>query len=284
MKELKGIDVSTHQGDIDWKRVRASGIDFAMIKATQGRGEGVETRGYRKFRDSRFVSNITEADNNGIACGVYHYFTAKNPVEAREEAAYFLATIAPHKDKIKLWAAVDVESPMWLADVDKPMLTDSVREFMAQVRNAGYKPMLYTNPDFLTYRYTPGAFDDVDIWLAQWMLPTGTSMNVPNKCIWQYGSVGNANDVKKGWATLAEGRIPGINAACDVNKGYFELPSVSAEKPMYVAGNLYCIKAGDRYTSGLAVPPRLHGQYYPIIQVKAGRIRLGNGLNSWIEV
>lgn len=284
MTELKGIDVSTHQGDIDWKRVRASGVDFAMIKATQGRGEGVETRGYRKFRDPRFVSNITEADKNGIACGVYHYFTAKNPIEAREEAAYFLATIAPHKDKIKLWAAVDVESEPWLSDVDKPMLTDAVREFMVQIRNAGYKPMLYTNPDFLCYRYLPGAFNDAEIWLAHHMLPTGTPMKVPNMQMWQYGSVGTAEDVKKGNATIASGRIPGINAGCDVNEGYFELPSVSVEKPVYVVGNLYRIKAGDRYTSGLAVPSRLVGECYPIVQVKPGRILLGNGLNSWVEV
>lgn len=266
MKELKGIDVSTHQGDIDWKRVRASDIDFAMIKATQGRGEGVETRGYRKFRDSRFVSNITEADNNSIACGVYHYFTAKNPVEAREEAAYFLATIAPHKDRIKLWAAVDVESKPWLSDVDKPMLTDAVREFMAQIKNAGYKPMLYTNLDFLYYRYEPGAFADADIWLACWRPNKPTT--IPNVRIWQYG----IDDVD------------GIRFEVDANKGYFELPSVSVEKPVYVTGNLYRIKAGDRYTSGLAVPPRLVGECYPIVQVKPGRIRLGNGLNSWVEV
>ena len=256
MKELNGIDVSTIQGDIDWKKVRASGIDFAMIKATQGRGEGVETRGYRKFRDPRFVANITEAGNNGIACGVYHYFTAKNPVEAREEAAYFLATIAPHKDKIKLWAAVDVESKPWLSDVDKPMLTDAVREFMVQVKNAGYRPMLYTNLDFLYYRYEPGAFADSDIWLACWRPNKPTT--IPN--------------------------VDGIRFEVDANKGYFELPSVSVEKPVYVVGNLYRIKAGDRYTSGLAVPPRLVGECYPIVQVKPGRIRLGNGLNSWVEV
>lgn len=266
MTELKGIDVSTHQGDIDWKKVRASGVDFAMIKATQGRGEGADTKGYRKFRDSRFVANITGAAANGIACGVYHYFTAKNPIEAREEAAYFLATIAPHKDKIKLWAAVDVESSMWLADIDKPALTNAVREFMDKVAEAGYKPMLYTNLDFLYYRYEPGAFADADIWLACWRPNKPTT--IPNVRIWQYG----IDDVD------------GIRFEVDANKGYFELPPVSVEKPVYVVGNLYRIKAGDRYTSGLAVPPRLHGEYYPIVQVKPGRILLGNKLNSWIQV
>lgn len=266
MTELKGIDVSTLQGDIDWKRVRASGVDFAMIKATQGRGEGVETKKLRKFRDSRFVENITEAAAAGIACGVYHYFTAKNIFEAREEAAYFLATIKPHKDKIELWAAVDVESYMWLREVDKPTLTKAVREFIDKVSEAGYKPMLYTNLDFLTYRYEHGAFADTEKWLAYWkpqMIKT-----VPNVRIWQYGI----------------DEVDGIRGDVDADKGYFELPSESAQTPVYVVGNIYRIKAGDCYTSGLAVPERLVGEVYPIVDVKAGRIRLGGGLNSWIKV
>ena len=265
MKELKGIDVSTLQGDIDWKRVRAAGIDFAMIKATQGRGEGVETKKLRKFRDTKFVDNITGAAAAGIACGVYHYFTAKNPVEAREEAAYFLATIAPHRDKIKLWAAIDVESAMWLKNVDKPTLTAAVREFMDKVSDAGYKPMLYTNLDFLTYRYEHGAFADTEKWFAYWkpqMIKT-----VPNVRIWQYGIDG----------------VDGIKGDVDADKGYFELPSESAQVPVYVVGNLYRIKTGDRYTSGLAVPARLVGETYRIAQVKPGRILLDE-LNSWIKV
>ena len=265
MKELKGIDVSTLQGDIDWKRVRAAGIDFAMIKATQGRGEGVETRKYRKFRDTKFVDNITGAAAAGIACGVYHYFTAKNIFEAREEAAYFLATIKPHRDKIELWAAVDVESAMWLKNVDKPTLTKAVREFIDKVSEAGYKPMLYTNLDFLTYRYEHGAFADTEKWFAYWkpqMIKT-----VPNVRIWQYG----IDDVD------------GIRFEVDANKGYFEIPAVSAQVPVYVVGNLYRIKTGDRYTSGLAVPSRLVGEAYRIAQVKPGRIRL-DVLNSWIKV
>ena len=283
MKELKGIDVSTLQGDIDWKRVRAAGIDFAMIKATQGRGEGAATRHLTLFGDPRFKRNIDGAYNAGISCGVWHYFTARTISEAHREAEYFIKAIEPYRSKIALWAAVDVESEEHLPDVSRTQLTAAVRAFIQRVQEAGFKPMLYTNPDFLAYRFTPDAFDDVDIWLAHWMLPTGTPMNVPNKCIWQYGSVGNANDVKKGLATLAEGRIPGINAACDVDTGYFEIPTVSAQVPVYVVGNLYRIKEGDRYTSGLAVPPRLVGEAYRIAQVKPGRILLDE-LNSWIKV
>ena len=281
MKELKGIDVSTLQGDIDWKEVRAAGIDFAMIKATQGRGEGAATRHLTLFGDPRFKRNIDGAYNAGISCGVWHYFTARTISEAHREAEYFIKAIEPYRSKIALWAAVDVESEEHLPDVSRTQLTAAVREFMDAVRDAEYKPMLYTNLDFLTYRYEPGAFADTEKWLAHWgvRLPN----TVPHVRIWQYGSVGNADDVKKGLATMAEGRIPGINAACDVNKGYFEISAVSAQVPVYVVGNLYRIKTGDRYTSGLAVPSRLVGEAYRIAQVKPGRILLDE-LNSWIKV
>ena len=62
---MKGIDVSTLQGHIDWQRVVDDGIDFAMIKATQGRGEGATTRHLRRFRDSRFAENIVGASAAG---------------------------------------------------------------------------------------------------------------------------------------------------------------------------------------------------------------------------
>ena len=78
-----GIDVSTLQGIIDWASVKA---DFAMIKASQGRGEGANTRHLRKFTDSKFAANITAAK---MPCGVYHYMTAQNEAEAHEEADYF---------------------------------------------------------------------------------------------------------------------------------------------------------------------------------------------------
>ena len=77
---LKGIDVSTLQGVIDWSRISA---DFAMIKATQGRGEGTATRLLSRFTDSKFKTNIV---NCRCPCGVYHYFTAQDKQTATSEA------------------------------------------------------------------------------------------------------------------------------------------------------------------------------------------------------
>ena len=61
-----GIDVYTGQGVIDWRKVADSGISFAMIKASQGRGETRATKNLRSFTDSRFAYNIAEASKAGL--------------------------------------------------------------------------------------------------------------------------------------------------------------------------------------------------------------------------
>ena len=101
---MKGINVSTLQGAIDWSNVST---DFAMIKATQGRGEGAATRLLSRFTDSKFKRNI---ENCPVPCGVYHYFTGTTLKKTYEEADYFISVLAPYKSRVKLWAALDVES------------------------------------------------------------------------------------------------------------------------------------------------------------------------------
>lgn len=281
---LKGIDVYKGNGTINWNKVKRSGVDFAMIKATQGRGETELTKNAYLFPDPKFTENILGAAAAGIPCGVWHWLTAKTVHEARKEADFFLQTIRPYRSNIKLWAAVDVESDKHLPTA-RTMLTDIVRAFMERVWADGYRPMLYTNPNYLTYRYTPHAFDDADIWLAHYSVTK--PMDVPNLRIWQYSSVGNERDVAMGWARSAEGRIPGINAACDVNTGYFDLDEITGkkepEKPGYKVGDTYTIKAGDVYTNGRAVPERLVGEEYTISQVRDGRILLRE-IASWVKV
>lgn len=200
---MKGIDVSTIQGNINWAKVAEDGVKFAMIKATQGRGEGVTTQSLKRFTDSKFKKNIVEASNAGIACGVYHYLTAQTVEEAKTEAAYFISAITPYKKHITLWAAVDVESVPYLSKLGKYELAKIVRAFMDAVKKAGYKPMLYTNPNYLTYRLPAGEFENDEIWLAHYNVKK--PMQVPNTQMWQYGT----------------GNVNGISGAVDMNEGYF---------------------------------------------------------------
>ena len=248
---LKGIDVSTLQGVIDWTKVS---VDFAMIKATQGRGEGAATKLLSRFTDIKFKTNIA---NCRCPAGVYHYFTAQDKAKATAEADYFCSIIEPYRSRIKLWAALDVES-FYLDGLGKTELTAIVRTALERIETHGFKPMLYTNPNFLKYRFEPGAFNDTDIWLAHW----GVSKPyfAPNLMIWQYGTT----------------RTDGISTVVDANYGYFAVET-------YRVGDKYIIKPGDRYSNGVSVPARLVGKSYTIMQMRDGKILLGE-ISSWVKV
>lgn len=180
----RGIDVSTYQGKINWMDVRTTGIDFAMIKATQGRSE-IGT--YREFTDSTFTANITGAHYVGIRCGVYHYLTAQTVAEAIKEAEYFLSVIEPFRDIITLYAAVDVESSKYLPN-DKTLLTQIVFAFCSRVEASGYDPMIYTNLDWMKNRLND--ISAYPLWLALWRdrenVPT--KKQFPSLRIWQWGT------------------------------------------------------------------------------------------------
>ena len=180
----RGIDVSTYQGDINWAQVKADGIDFAFIKATQGRS--VSNASLRNFEDSKFAQNIVNANRWGIRIGVYHYLTAWNVSEAMQEAEYFLSVIAPYRSIIDLWAAVDVEDSR--SPKDKTLMAQIVNAFCSRVDAEGYKPMVYTNPDWLTNKL--GNISHWDLWLALWRNKANvpTSDKYPNLRVWQWGT------------------------------------------------------------------------------------------------
>lgn len=180
---IRGIDVSVYQGSIEWTKVRASGIRFAMLKASQGRS--VTNASLYLFRDSTFLSNVRGASSAGVLCGAYHYLTAQTAAEAVKEAEYFLSVIKPYADRLSLGAAVDVEDSRLPSDRDA--LTAIVRAFCGVVKRAGFDCMVYTNPDFLTYRL--GNLSEYGLWLALWRdknrLPASSAY--PNLRIWQWG-------------------------------------------------------------------------------------------------
>ncbi len=203
---LRGIDVSTHQGTIDWDEVAGEGLSFAIVKATQGRSEA--TAGLRNFTDSKFKRNITEARRIGLRVGVYHYLTAQTVGEAMEEAEYFLSVIEPYKPLIDLWAVVDVESKY--LPKDKTLLTQIVNTFCSCVTSAGMQPMVYTNPDYLKHRLNDISY--WPLWLALWRNKTNvpTVKDYPSMKLWQWGSE----------------KISGISGNVDANFAVVDLPEV----------------------------------------------------------
>ncbi len=197
----KGIDVSYAQGAIDWAKVKASGVDFAMIRASRG-----EVNSSRPIaQDVTFEYNITQAAANGIKVGVYHYLYASTVTEARKEARFFLKTIAPYK--ITYPVVLDIEE-QYQANLGKSRITKIVKAFLDEISAAGYYAMIYSNKTWLTDYLDMSKLTDYDVWLAQWnTVPTYEG----DFGIWQYSS---------------KGVVSGIDGYVDLNISYKDYTSI----------------------------------------------------------
>ena len=149
---LSGIDVSEHQGTIDWKKVKAAGIDYAMIRAGFG-WEEIDDQ-----TDASLVQNVTGAKQAGLPFGLYHYSYADTVEEAKKEAEFLLDileanNIAP--SDLSYPIAFDIEEPDRLNVSQRRVNTDMVNAFCEIIRDAGYLPMVYASKtviqDYLYY-------------------------------------------------------------------------------------------------------------------------------------
>lgn len=202
MVEFKGIDVSEHQGDINWDKVKASGITFAMIRITYG----------RKAVDAKAIRNITECIRVGMPFGVYVYSYALDVGMAREEADLVIRTLAPYKHAIKYPVVIDMED----ADGYKARNGNPGRDVLTNIciaeceafENAGYYAMIYANLDWFNNRLDSSRLVAYDKWLAQWA--SRPTWNQPFG-IWQYTS---------------DGTVDGINGRVDMNISYKNYPAI----------------------------------------------------------
>ena len=177
---MKGIDISYAQGVFNWERAVETGVSFAMLKSSQGRLEYRDDSG--AFEDPRFAWNAKECARLGIPFGAYHFLTCRSDGEAREEAEYFCSVIRPYAGQMSLWAAVDLESRH--LPNDKETLTRYVKIFTDIVAANGFRPMIYTNTDWIRNRINLDT--TVPLWLALWN-STEEYARAYNPAIWQYG-------------------------------------------------------------------------------------------------
>ena len=194
-KAYRGIDISLYQGEPDFRAVKNAGMDFVILKASQGR-----TAEYNApFEDPKFRTNIKRlSSQGGLYAGAYHYFCARNEKEADEEADFFIKLVSEYRFDLQLWAALDVEDSGFLPS-DKAKLTALVARFCGKVKAAGLRPMVYANSWWLDSRFDSPA--GVPVWEANW-----SSGKLPERCrMWQYSSTG---------------RVVGINGNVDMNVAF----------------------------------------------------------------
>ena len=191
-----GVDVSSYQGDIDWQKVKESGVDFAYIR--------VGYRGYKEGtlnKDELFEKNVRAAKKAGLKVGVYFFSQAVSQVEAIDEA-YFVRNAIRGLD-IDLPIAYDLED----IDYDQSRIDELTNDektlcalsFAAKIEEFGYKPMIYTNLEWSIFHYDLSQIMNYDIWFAQ------------------YNKLPYFDYAFKVWQYTDHGVIPGISEPVDLN-------------------------------------------------------------------
>ena len=192
-----GIDVSHYQGEIEWEKVKNSGIEFVMIRLGF-RGYGQE--GVLKL-DTKFQENIQGARAAGLDVGVYFFSQAITEQEAREEAEFVIEHLQPYD--LQLPVAYDPETILHdearTDDVTGEQCTQTTVAFCETIENAGYDSMVYCNMLWQAYELDLKAIANYPIWYADYESKPQTPYHFE---YWQYSN---------------EGRVDGIQGNVDLN-------------------------------------------------------------------
>ena len=195
VESYPGVDVSAYQGDIDWKKVKASGIDFAIIRL-----------GYRGYESGKLVEdayarkNLEGAAAAGLKVGAYFFSQALNTREADEELEFTLEILG--EQYLAMPLVLDWEIPTSSARsarMDARTLTDIQLHFCKKASDLGYQPMVYFNWHQSENLYFLHELEDYPFWLALYQDRMTYPWDVE---MWQYTS---------------SGRVPGINGDVDIN-------------------------------------------------------------------
>ncbi|MBR1838255.1 MAG: glycoside hydrolase family 25 protein [Bacteroidaceae bacterium] len=185
--EIRGIDVSHYQGDINWERVSHtkvmdSPISFAIMKATEG----------VSIVDDHFITNFRESRRHGMIRGAYHFFTPDEP--ASSQAAHFIRRVRLEKDDLP--PVLDIET---IGNLSGEELHDAVLTFLLLVEDYyGAKPILYTNLNFKQRYLNSPDFESYPFWIAHYYVK-----NVGWQGEWHF------------WQHTDRGRLPGIQTLVD---------------------------------------------------------------------
>jgi len=195
LKSSPGVDVSAYQGKIDWKKVAASGIEFAIIR--------LGYRGYESGKlveDDYAVQNLNGARAAGLKVGAYFFSQALSIKEADQEIAFMMDILDGFLPDMPL--ILDWEIPASSArttGMDARTLTDIQKHYCAEITERGYEPMVYFNWHQSENLYYLSELEDYPFWLALYQ----DRMTYPWKVeMWQYTD---------------KGKVPGISGPVDLN-------------------------------------------------------------------
>ena len=194
--EIKGIDVSSYQGNIDWEKVAADGIKFAILRGTIKSGS----------MDTSFERNYKGATENGLDVAVYHFSYALNSNTAINDAINLVNKL--NGKKIPIWLDLEWNTQ---GKLGKAKISEIAVAFVQACKNLGYECHIYSNLDWYKNYYEPTILSSIGckFWIARYGLNNGTANDKykPNigEYIWQYTS---------------KGKVNGINGNVDMNIKY----------------------------------------------------------------
>ena len=197
---VKGIDISNHNGNIDFNKVKNSGIGFAIIRSSYG----------WFYKDSNFENYVRACESVGLPYGLYHYSYATNLEQAKIEVDNFLNLARSCSPTYPL--IIDMEdADGWKKKNGNPsneMYVQICEYFCKRIEEAGYYAMIYANLDWLSNRINDDRLGRFDKWVAQWS----------SKCTYskEYGI----------WQYTSDGQVDGINGRVDMNYAYKDYPTI----------------------------------------------------------
>ncbi|HIV87351.1 MAG TPA: glycoside hydrolase family 25 protein [Candidatus Pygmaiobacter gallistercoris] len=260
-----GIDVSYYQGTIDWQKVQVNGPDFCFVRMGYANGDGTLTI------DSEFENNMNGIADTCIDTGVYLYSYLRTEQAAVEAAGEFLAIAQNYCLTMPL--VFDLENTEIYGSLGKELTTGIAQTFLGRVRDAGYYPMLYSNPNFVENYLNIADLEEFDFWVADYRSfirytgPYG---------IWQYTD---------------QGVIDGIGSRVDLDIAYRDYPAIIKSEGYNHLPSWRRILPGSRVkirstatvyaNSSVVIPPCVRQAEYKVLKV-CGRTALLSCINSWV--
>jgi GH25 family lysozyme M1 (1,4-beta-N-acetylmuramidase) len=198
----KGIDVSVHQGNIDWQKVKNAGIDFAILRC--GYGSDIASQD-----DSQFARNMAECERIGMPFGVYLYSYANSVEKAKSEAQHVLRLIGDHKLQYPIY--YDLEDSGTTGKCSKELILEMAKAFVDILESKGYWVGIYANTYWNNNYLTDAWYNTKARWVAQYH----------DKCTYkgEYGM----------WQYSSKGRVDGISGNVDMNYCYVDYPKLVKE-------------------------------------------------------
>lgn len=200
----KGIDVSDNQGVIDWKKVKAAGCDFAILRSVRRSGKA----------DYQFEANVAGCQENGIPFEVYKYTYATTPSQAAEEAAQVADLLKSHNLSCRVWW--DVED-LSLQVIGSGVLTGLIQTARNTLAGAGLESGIYTGKALYEAGYFDTAAFDCPFWIARYPVSSNFPFTSdPPADKWRPV----ISQPLTAWQYTSKGRIDGINGPVDLNACY----------------------------------------------------------------